>query len=287
MNNRAQIWKPGDFSLGQVHEFMGAFGRAGGKPELLQKAIEDKKIMSGIVSVLLPYADEYIRKSKSYGYPEDFRICTVQEQLDTLKKFFPNLDDSHVQKPAFGELPEGAEGWAVIPKPDKIGTYNEAVATAINVWGKRLGKRKREFTNFLKDMLSEQYLRLTDETKQAHTMLNKSPGGYWLFPFQFGKRWAFRSIRSSHVRFSESEFSLGLYEVAVLLLTHPERIIADYHLYILCTGCEVRSNNSDDLGCPEIQGSRSYKSGIELRFNNYGDDFANEYSSIATGFLPK
>ncbi|MFA5051390.1 MAG: DUF5701 family protein [Patescibacteria group bacterium] len=51
MTSRAQF-KPGDFSLGQVHEFVGAFGRVGGNPDLLQKAIEDAVVMKNIVNLL-------------------------------------------------------------------------------------------------------------------------------------------------------------------------------------------------------------------------------------------
>jgi hypothetical protein len=49
MENRAQQFKPGDFSHGQVHEFLGAFGRQGGNPDLLQLAIEDQKLMERLV----------------------------------------------------------------------------------------------------------------------------------------------------------------------------------------------------------------------------------------------
>lgn len=51
MQHRAQ-YKPGDFSLGQVHEFLGAFGRHGGTPDLLQKGIEDASCMSQLVTML-------------------------------------------------------------------------------------------------------------------------------------------------------------------------------------------------------------------------------------------
>ncbi|MBI4157287.1 hypothetical protein HY502_00355 [Candidatus Woesebacteria bacterium] len=48
MNNRAQS-KPGDFSLGQAHEFARAFGRKGGNPDLLQQAIDDLGLMERLV----------------------------------------------------------------------------------------------------------------------------------------------------------------------------------------------------------------------------------------------
>ena len=52
MKDRVQLCKTGDFSLGQVHEFMGAFGRAGGYPDLLQDVIEDAEKMKQLVAIL-------------------------------------------------------------------------------------------------------------------------------------------------------------------------------------------------------------------------------------------
>lgn len=51
MLNRAQF-KPGDFSLGQCHEYAAAFGRQGGTPDLLQAAIEDPNLMQKVVQLL-------------------------------------------------------------------------------------------------------------------------------------------------------------------------------------------------------------------------------------------
>lgn len=48
MKSRAQF-KPGDFSLGQIHEWLGAFGRKGGTPDLLQASLEDQTLMERLV----------------------------------------------------------------------------------------------------------------------------------------------------------------------------------------------------------------------------------------------
>ena len=50
MVDRAQQFKPGDFSHGQVHEFLVAYGKQGGNPDLLQAAIEDQKLMTRLVN---------------------------------------------------------------------------------------------------------------------------------------------------------------------------------------------------------------------------------------------
>ncbi|MFA6146386.1 MAG: DUF5701 family protein [Patescibacteria group bacterium] len=74
MTSRAQF-KPGDFSLGQVHEFAGAFGRVGGNPDLLQKAIEDAIVMKNIVNLLQgkpqnAAIEEQITNFLKLGYPK-------------------------------------------------------------------------------------------------------------------------------------------------------------------------------------------------------------------------
>jgi len=50
MVDRAQQFKPGDFSHGQVHEFLVTYGKQGGNPDLLQAAIEDQKLMTRLVN---------------------------------------------------------------------------------------------------------------------------------------------------------------------------------------------------------------------------------------------
>ena len=50
MSHREPTTKSGDYSLGKVHEFIGAFGRSGGTPTLLQLAHENSLVMNRLVS---------------------------------------------------------------------------------------------------------------------------------------------------------------------------------------------------------------------------------------------
>ncbi len=68
MNNRMQQFKPGDFSLGQAHAFLGAYGKQGGTPEMLQRAFEDQELMKRIV--------RYMR-SGGYEPSTDQRVAKV------------------------------------------------------------------------------------------------------------------------------------------------------------------------------------------------------------------
>ncbi len=97
MANRAQF-KPGDFSLGQVHEWLGAFGRQGGSPEMLQRSIEDAGLMKKIID--------------SWS-----RIRNYQNLIADWKKFYKSIG----VKPDFTGLlippkPEGLDRLLIIAK---------------------------------------------------------------------------------------------------------------------------------------------------------------------------
>lgn len=285
MENRAQICKPGDFSPGQVQEFMGAFGRAGGTPGLLQSAIENKEKMVEVVSALeegLPYAN----CESKYGYPEGFLIRSVTEQVETLLKYFPYLDASHVKEKAkwgyFKEmLPKGAEGWAVIPKWARVTKYYSWALR--RVFELLVENSQFEYPRKVCANLTSDYLRLEKETISTQAILNEDDGDFWVFPFQFGKRWAGHSQLKAHSRFAKSEFGLGPYEVGILLLTHKDRITGPNQLYISCTGCGYRESKSS--------GFRFY---LYFRWDEGNDslllggnrfDIDEEFLGTASGFL--
>jgi len=225
---------------------------------------------------VLPYADE--ETESSYGYPEGFRIRTVQEQLELLKQHFPNLDASHVQELASGELPEGAEGWAVIPKPEKIGkTYYKALEVVLDHIAK-----ERKFQNYHEGALTEKHLRLKEKTTQTHAKLDQQPGDFWVILFQFGKKWAGHSVRNAQVRFADNEFGLGPYEAAILLLTHPDRITGPNQLYIDCAGCEYSPDaDGDFFACLNFDWYYYYKQLVL----SYGADDVSLQWGVASGFL--
>ena len=214
---------------------------------------------------VLPNADE--ETESNYCYPDGFHFRTVDEQVETLLKHFPNLDASHVQELASGEFPEGAEGWAVIPKSDKIGTYHDALAKALELLVKG-----QKFQNWIEGKLTERHLRLKEKTAQAHAKLNEQPGDFWVFPFQFSKKWRGHSVQDAQVvRFAESEFGLGPYEAAILMLTHPDRITGPNQLYIDCAGCEYRpAADGDFFACPDFRWG-SYYERLELYYSRTDD----------------
>lgn len=201
---------------------------------------ENIKVIIKELSFLLPYGGE--ETMSILRYPYGFCIRDVAEQGDTLHKLFPGINNSHIHELVCGLTPEWAEGWAVIPKIEKVGTtYHDALENALSLIAKN-----RKFTNWAERKLTERHWHLQEKTLKAHAKLNEQPGDFWVFPFQFGKKWAGHSIRNALVRFENNEFALGPYEVAILLLTHPDLITGPDHLYIDCPGYYEYSPTADN-----------------------------------------
>lgn len=195
------------------------------------------------IEKVLPFADEEVESN--IGYPKGFRFRTPQEQLEVWQKHFPSLDASHVLELTSGQLPEGAKAWGVIPKPSKAAAnYCEALQVMLNLIAK-----ERKFENLREGTLTDKHLRLTERTQQVLSQLEEqTPGDFLVIAFQFGLRHRGRSVRRARVCFLDNEFGLGPYEVATLLLTHPDRINGPDQLYIDCAGIEYDPEAGDSFG---------------------------------------
>ena len=232
------------------------------------------------ISAVLPYADEVVESN--IDYPEGFQIRSVAEQVERLTKEFPNLDFSHAEELASGKLPEGAEGWGVIPKQSKIAeNYHGAFDKAIALLAEQHGEK---FENWREGALTEKHLRLIEKTEKKLAKLEKeTPGDCLVIPFQFGKKWRGKSVRHAQIRFDDNEFGLGPYEVAILLLTHPGRIIGSGQLYIDCGGCEYNPNETGDSFpfCLLFRWRSDYK---RLELSCGSTDYTLEQWGCASGF---
>jgi hypothetical protein len=227
----------------------------------------------------LPFADEEVESN--FGYPEGFQIRSVKEQVETLLSLepFKHLDASHVEDLAGGKLPGGAEGWAVIPKSLQVAKgYHEALELAL-----RMLVADRRFQNWREGELTEKHLRLTEKKANAHAKLDEQPGDFWVFPFQFGLRHRGRSVRRARALFTQSEFGLGAYEAAVLLLTHPDRITGPGQLYVDCAGVEYSPDAAGDFfSCLYFYWDYSYEL---LELYDDGTDLVGKQWGSCSGFV--
>ena len=167
------------------------------------------------------YAEEEVESI--IGYPKGFRIRSVVGQIAILSEIFPGLDASHVATLSSTPLPDGAEGWAVIPKPNALGgDYYEACKSMVLKQQQSVGFEEIVWEKYY----DFEYLGVVTHTAQIHNALNRLPGDYWVFPFQFGLLHRGRSVRRARELYAKTEFGLGVYEGTTLLLTHKDRISA-------------------------------------------------------------
>jgi len=249
--------------------------------KLEEQLIEVRKALTEITKRLKKQENKFFELEEvtsSYTYPPDRKIEDVKNQLIHLEKHFPAL---HLGNTIPSVLPEYAEGWIVVPKFSKIASdYNDALEIALEI----LAKERPNFLNGREGELGKEYLRLNNRTVRGLEMLEKTAkGDYLLFPVQLGSRHLGRSPRRTKVLFESHEFSLGPFEIAVFLLTHPKWLTTEDDLGIDCAGGEYgpyKHARFKNILC-------FYYLKGKLHFNDRWGGCPDEKFGAATAFLPK
>ena len=224
------------------------------------------------------YRDEQVPSDRSY--PPAYRVRPVEAQVTELRKIFPALG-ACMEKIARRSLPDGAENWFAIPRWQAVAdTYNEAVAMALEAIG-----AKRKFQNRVGSKTGPSFLRQGERSKLAASIHEDQQVGNDLLvvPLQMGIRHRGCSARRARVRLEGNEYALGAFEVACLLLTHPERLSSDDALMMDCSGDEysVRGDYTFDR-VPLFDFDIS---GVE--FSIFYEDRSRNLWGTPTGFLYK
>ena len=194
------------------------------------------------------FEDEEIRSGHVYpsGYTGPGAVSGHrQAQVEVLNVFLPKI--CHVE-PRLSEieLPVLADGYFVAPWWRSVAsTYGAALQLAIT-WLAQT--RKNKFYSYLgefgpKAMRREVRTTLAFEALAHRQRENKNA---LLVSAQFGHQHRGRSARRSCAIFAAHEFGLGTFEIACMLLTHPERLKEYDFLEIICLGDRYDDPNSDE-----------------------------------------
>lgn len=156
----------------------------------------------------------------------------ITEQLNILKKAFPK---------AKIEIPKGFKSMAVynanaeyeqiIPHWTLIGKdYNDAVQKVLDAL-----KKSRPFYNYREGRIGSEYLKQSDKKILVTDQFENTT---YVIPVQTGMRWKGKSVETVRKEAAPGEILLGAYEVAIMLLTHPDRLKEYSDLWIDCPGDE-------------------------------------------------
>jgi hypothetical protein len=224
------------------------------------------------------YKDEEVGSNRSY--PPTYRVRPIEAQVTELRKHFPLLG-SCIEKLARKPLLEGAEAWFAIPRWQALApSYNEAVERVLEVLASR-----RKFQNRIAGRLGPTYLRQSERSRLAAKILADQQQGndILVVAAQAGMRHRGCSARRARVRMAGNEFGAGIFAVACILLTHPERLSAEDTLMIDCGGDEysVRGDYTFDR-VPLFDYDLS---GIE--FSVFYEDRSRNLWGTPSGFLYK
>ncbi len=198
-------------------------------PELLIKLAKGK------------YPDEEVESD--YVYPSGYGPNDITAQTNILRDLFPGVSYA---KEILGEssLSRGAEAFFAIPKWQTVAdTYEKAVEKVLEALASQ-----RAFYNYRKGQLGSEHLKRSERTERMLQTLAQQQGNQdiLLVPAQFGLKHRGKSVRRAREIFTAQEFGLGAFEVGIMLLTHPERLIDYDDLWLDCPGDEY-SPDADGL----------------------------------------
>ena len=224
------------------------------------------------------YEDEQVGSDR--GYPPTYRVRPVEAQVTELRKLFPALGACHERLGRL-PLPEEPEAWFAIPRWEAVApTYNEAAEKILEVLATR-----RRFSNRIVGRLGKEYLRQTERTRLAETILADQQQGndILVLAAQAGMLHRGCSARRTRASLAGNEFCLGVFAIASILLTHTERLSTGDALMIDCGGDEYSPRA--DYNFDRVPLFDFDISGIE--FSIFYEDRARNLWGTPTGFLYK
>lgn len=232
------------------------------------------------------YANE--EESSTYTYPPQYKLKSPEEQVEILRKLFPDLS-AYYSQVANQPLPEGAEGWFLIPRWSLVAhTYNGALAKVLDLLGK-----SRHFHNYREGTLGPNRLKQSERTAAFFAQIEQQQtGDFLVVAAQFGLRHRGRSVRRAREVFLPNEFGLGAFAVVCMALSHPERFFKWDELNVDCAGDEYSFPGGDFSSSPiflfddPLQEFDSSWIDLDpsLDFDARLIDFANPFFGSVSGF---
>lgn len=221
---------------------------------------------------------------KVYGYISGYDgPKLILEQIRTLNGLFPDMKLSEFRPDEYGiSIPKGAEGLFAVPRWRKFGnTYWQAVKRVLAKIEETRGLYIYTGGRFPHEL--EQY-GPSDRAWSKIADLQRGQDVY-IFPAQFGRLRIGSAIPEIRVKREPREFGLGIFQCAIMLLTHPERLGHFDDLRIVCSGDTFIGKSISRQYAPFMY----FNDGI-IKVNEYHikvmhpDTLA--HSSVPTGFLP-
>jgi len=172
----------------------------------------------------------------TYGYTSGYQKSkSIPDQVAILRRLFPSLVRELLAIPiTVPPAPDFTEGWFVVPHWSLVAqTYSQAVSIAISALERAHGG---QIYQYCFGKLESANLKRNYSTERAMRAIHEGKGKVLTIPAQFGIRYRGVSSYRAKRMYIEHEFGLGLFEVIIMLITHPERLKNNNALWIECPG---------------------------------------------------
>ena len=204
----------------------------------------------------------------------------LAEQVAILRRHFPGLAASDLPEVHASPL---AEGLFAIPRWQALApTYTEALALVL---GLLEAQRQGVFFNNRAGQLGPEGLHQLPESVAAFERLERQQDSrdILVVPAQFSLRHRGRSVARARQCYGAGEFGLGAFHIAIMVLTHPERLQQEHDLFVDAPGDAFDDKVADTrfgrTPCLCFENGR-------LEFGTHWTERAYDYNGSATGFLP-
>ena len=225
-----------------------------------------------------------------YGYFSGYKPKPIAGQIAHLRQLLPKLGSAD-EKLAEEDLPPDAEGWFAIPRWKRISPiYPEAVKIVLDLIKET---RNGNFYIHREAEIFMQYLRQHERTVAALKRFGKEQKEHdiLVIPAQSGLRHRGRSVRRAREVMNVSEFGLGAFHefglgafhVAIMILTHPERLEHYRDLWIDCAGDEYAPGSGRCFSTPCFKSNGNGDGGAG--FGSDWFDLPNDHYGSASGFV--
>jgi hypothetical protein len=220
------------------------------------------------------------------NYPASFKIKPLTEQVEILLANFPKLNTSGVAElmaEQRGLIGTPSEGCYAIPRWQKVSKWYVSALERI-----RDGLTKSREGNFEVwggEFHAEEYQRQRRTREYLAWLSRKQGTDILVVRAQFGRRHKFHSVGETRKLYLPSEFGLGAFEVGSMLLTHPDRLVHPYHLWVECPGDKYSPDSGRSFpGAPYFLVEKKDNGSEVLRYGTKGSGHNYESYGSVTGF---
>lgn len=277
--------------------FRAQYDKAGLTDESAQRLNENPEFAQGLLKLIQgcsatnQYAGEVV--NSNYTYPKEYKgLKDINQQIKKLGELF-GLDTKKALEFAksLPTLPEGAEGWAAIPKVSAVAKKHFAAITdpaqqyceVVKMVHSKLAE-SRSFYNWRENQITPAQIRQHPRTLSFLEQLEtEQEGDIIIIAIQYGMRHRGKSVRRARETFAGNEFGLGAFAVGCMALVHPERYVRWEELETDCAGDEFADSAGKAFSyCPSFR----FRDG-RLRFGASGASDADEGYGSVSAFVPQ